>query len=53
MTDLHDNIDALEDAFHRMREGDFQAFNQAPLLIEELRKSAAVLESRQQELTTL
>jgi signal transduction histidine kinase len=53
MTDLHSQIDALKDTFQRMRDGDAQAFNQARLLIEELHKSAANLESRQQELTSL
>jgi signal transduction histidine kinase len=53
MTDLDSQIDAIEDAFQRLRNGDFQVFNQYPFMVEELRKSAADLESRQLELASL
>jgi signal transduction histidine kinase len=53
MTDLHSQIDALEDAFTRLRKGDFQVFNQFPLMLKGLRESARDLESRQKELTSL
>lgn len=53
MTALHTQIDALEAALSRLRSGDFQVFNQLPLMLGELRKSAADLERRQEELTSL
>jgi signal transduction histidine kinase len=53
MADLNRQIDAIEDAFKRLRKGDFQVFNQYPFMVEELRKSAADLESRQLELASL
>jgi signal transduction histidine kinase len=53
MTTLHAQIDNLETALKRLRQGDFQVFNQLPLLLGELRKSAADLERRQDELACL
>lgn len=53
MTDLHTQIDALEDAFQRLRNGDFQVFDQFPLMLKELRESAEDLECRQKELVSL
>ncbi len=53
MTEFHAQIDALETAFKQLRKGDFQIFNQLPLLLDELRQSAADLERRQKELISL
>jgi signal transduction histidine kinase len=52
-TALHDQIDALDRALNRLRRGEFQVFNQLPLMLDELRKGASDLERRQQELTSL
>ncbi len=53
MTELHAQIDTLEAAFGRLRRGEFLVFNQIPLILDELRKSAANLQRRQEELTSL
>ncbi len=53
MTTLHAQIDALEAALSRLRKGNFQIFNQLPIMLDELRQSAADLERRQDELTSL
>jgi signal transduction histidine kinase len=50
---MHAQFDALEDAFRRLRKGEFQVLNQLPLIVDELRKGAADLERRQQELASL
>jgi signal transduction histidine kinase len=53
MAALHTQIDKLETAFLRLRQGDFQTFNELPSLLDELRKTANDLERRQKELTSL
>jgi signal transduction histidine kinase len=53
MTGLHAQIDNLEAAVQRLRTGDFQVFNQVPIMLDELRQSAADLERRQEELGSL
>jgi signal transduction histidine kinase len=53
MANLHAQIDTLESALQRLRQGDFQVLGQLPLMIDELRKSAADLERRQDELACL
>jgi signal transduction histidine kinase len=53
MSTIHDQIDTLEAALKRLRTGEFQVFNQLPFLLDELRQSAAHLERRQAELTSL
>lgn len=53
MTDLHSQIDALQDAFQRLRKGDSRVFSQFPIMLDELRQSASDLERRQQELASL
>jgi signal transduction histidine kinase len=53
MSTLHAQIDALESALQRLRKGDFGVFNQLPLMLAELRKSASDLERRQDELSCL
>ena len=53
MTVLHAQIDELETALTRLREGDFQIFNRLPLMLDNLRKGAADLERRQEELVSL
>ena len=53
MTALHAQIDALEAALARLRTGDFQTFNQLPIMLDELRKGADDLERSQQELVSL
>ncbi len=53
MIGLHTQIDNLEIALQRLRTGDFQVFNQLPLMLDELRKGAADLERRQEELLSL
>jgi signal transduction histidine kinase len=53
MTALHAQIDALEAVLARLRRGDFQAFNQLPIMLDELRKGADDLERSQQELVSL
>lgn len=53
MTALHAQIDALEAALTRLRKGDFQAFNQLPIMLDELRKGADDLERSQEELVSL
>jgi signal transduction histidine kinase len=50
---LHDQIDSLEAALKRLRTGDFQVFNQLPLLLGDLRQTATALERRQEALTSL
>ena len=53
MTALRTQIDNLEAALQRLRDGDFQAFNQLPIMLDDLRKGAADLEQRQEELVSL
>ncbi len=53
MTRLHTQIDSLEYALNRLRKGEFQVFNQLPIMLDELRKKASDLERRQQELLSL
>jgi signal transduction histidine kinase len=53
MATFHDQIDTLETALNRLRNGDFQVFTQFPFILEDLRQSAAHLERRQQELISL
>ena len=53
MARLHTQIDSLEYALQRLRKGDFQVFNQLPIMLDELRKGASDLERRQQELRSL
>jgi len=53
MTALQTQIDNLEAALQRLRTGDFQSFNQIPIMLDDLRKGAAQLEQRQQELASL
>jgi signal transduction histidine kinase len=53
MTALRTQIDSLEAALQRLRNGDFQAFNQLPIMLDDLRKGAADLEQRQEELVSL
>ena len=53
MTTLHAQIDALEATLQQLRQGNFQIFNQLPLMLDELRKSATDLERRQDELACL
>lgn len=53
MTALHTQIDNIEAALQRLRNGDFQAFNQLPIMLDDLRKGAADLEQRQEELVSL
>ncbi len=53
MTTLYAQIDELEAALQQLRNGNFQIFTKLPFMIDELRKSAAALERRQQELTSL
>jgi signal transduction histidine kinase len=53
MTALHDQLDSLEAALQRLRQGDFQVFNQLPIMLDELRRGAADLEQRQDELVSL
>ena len=50
---MHAQFDALEEAFGRLRKGEFQVLNQLPLIVDELRKGTADLERRQQELASL
>jgi signal transduction histidine kinase len=51
--EMHAQFDALEEALRRLRKGEFQVLNQLPLILDELRKGAADLERRQQELASL
>jgi signal transduction histidine kinase len=53
MTALRTQIDNLEAALQRLRNGDFQAFNQLPIILDDLKKGAADLEQRQEELVSL
>ena len=53
MIALHTQIDNLETALQRLRTGDFQSFNQIPIMLDDLRKGVADLERRQQELASL
>ena len=53
MTALHDQFDNLEAALQRLRQGDFQVFNQLPIILDDLRKGAADFERRQDELASL
>jgi signal transduction histidine kinase len=53
MTALHEQIDTLDAALKRLRKGDFQVFNQLPIMLDELRRGAADLERRQDELASL
>ena len=53
MTALRTQIDNLEAALKRLRNGDFQAFNQLPIMLDDLRKGAVDLEQRQEELVSL
>jgi signal transduction histidine kinase len=53
MPALYDHIDELESALNRLRKGDFQIFNQIPIILDELRKGAADLERRREELASL
>lgn len=53
MTALHAQIDSLEAALNRLRQGDFQVFNQVPIMLDELRRGSADLERRQEELVSL
>jgi signal transduction histidine kinase len=53
MANLYAQIDTLDAALQRLRKGDFQAFNQLPFILDELRQSAADLERRQEELASL
>jgi len=53
MAALQDQINALEAALKRLRSGDFQVFAQLPFILDELRRGAASLERRQQELVSL
>lgn len=53
MTALHKQIDDLEAALKRLRKGDFQVFNQLPIMLDELRQSATDLDRRQDELVSL
>jgi signal transduction histidine kinase len=53
MTGLNQQIDALEEAVRRLRSGDLYVFDQLPAIVEDLRNSAASLERRQAELTSL
>jgi signal transduction histidine kinase len=53
MTGIHQQIDALEAAFKRLRKGELQTFNELPFLLDTLRQSATDLEHRQEELGSL
>jgi signal transduction histidine kinase len=53
MTSIHQQIDALEAAFKRLRKGELQTFNELPFLLDTLRQSATDLEHRQEELGSL
>jgi signal transduction histidine kinase len=53
MVTLHEQIDSLDTALKRLRKGDFQVFNQLPLMLDDLRNSATALERRQKELASL
>jgi signal transduction histidine kinase len=53
MTALHYQIDNLEAALQRLRQGEFQVFNQLPIILDDLRRGAADLERRQDELSSL
>ncbi len=53
METLHDQIDGIDAALKRLRKGDFQIFNQLPLMLDELRRTAAGMERRQQALASL
>jgi signal transduction histidine kinase len=53
METLHEQIDNLEAALKRLRQGDFQLFNQLPFLLDDLRKTANGLERRQMALSSL
>jgi len=53
MTALQPQIDALEAAIGRLREGDLQTLDQLPVMLDELRTGAAQLEQRHEELVSL
>jgi signal transduction histidine kinase len=53
MTALHAQIDILEAVLQRLRTGDVQTFDQLPYMFDELRREAADLERRQDELASL
>jgi len=53
MTDLNQQLNALEATLSRLRRGDPTVFYDVTVILEKLRKAAMALEQRQAELLTL
>jgi signal transduction histidine kinase len=53
MSELTEQIDALEDALTRLRQGEFQVFDQFPVILDGLRRTCASVNRRQDELQSL